>query len=246
MRSAARAVPPLAAFALAVAGLPASAGAGADQGQAPTIVLLSPAHGALVRSSHVTFAWRVDWPRSLPPPAGTVQVVHRYAADAAFTRDLVTTSRTCPAANASCWSRYRPKETFYGRYYWQVSISGAAQATSRTSLLSVSGPRAALDRARPFVRALSGTAWRGRRALFAAQVADDSGEARLQAELARGGLTVAEGQTAFAPAPRGARRRVRTARPLARALAPGGYRLCITAWDRAGNRGRHCVRYRVR
>jgi hypothetical protein len=247
MRRAARAVLLPAAFVLAAGGLlPAGAGAGAEQAQGPTIALTAPSNGALVRSSRVSFAWRVDWPRALPVPGGFVQVVHRYAADAALTRQVTTTTRTCPAANVNCWGSYRPSSTFYGRYYWQVSLTGAVQATSPTSLFSVSGPRAELDRSRPYVRALGGTGRRGRSALFLARVRDNSGEARLNAQLTRRGLHVVEGQTAFLPVVWDARQRVRSNRPLPRTLAPGSYRLCVTAWDRAGNQGRHCVQYRVR
>lgn len=247
MRRAARAVPLAAALVLGAAWLlPAAGGASAARAQAPAITLTSPANGALIRSSHVTFAWRVEWPRGLPLPGGTVEVVHRYASDAALTREVSTATRTCPAANVGCWSRYRPSATFYGRYYWQVSLTGAVQAASRTYLFSVSGPRAGPDRSRPAVRALSGRGRRGRRALFLARVRDDSGEARLDAELTRNGLPVVEGRTRFLPVVWHARQRVRSSRALPRTLAAGSYRLCVTAWDRAGNRGRHCARYLIR
>ena len=70
MRGAARAVRLATLLAVAAAGLLAgAAGAGFAQAPAPTVSLVAPANGAVVRSSHVTFAWRVDWPRSLPVPA---------------------------------------------------------------------------------------------------------------------------------------------------------------------------------
>jgi hypothetical protein len=34
--------------------------------------------------------------------------------------------------------------------------------------------------------------------------------------------------------------------PLSRSLAPGPYRLCVTAWDRTGNRASSCARYSIR
>jgi hypothetical protein len=247
MRRAARAVLLLAALAVAAAVLlPAGAVAGPDQAQAPRVVLTAPINGALVRSSHVTFAWRVEWPRSLPVPAGSVQVVHRYGSDRGLTQQVTTTTRTCPASNLNCWAGFRPKSTFYGRYYWQVSVTGAVQATSPTYLLSVGGSRPGLDRSRPFVRALDGSGRRGRAAVFLARVRDDSGEVRLQAELRRGGLQVVEGQTAFTAVVWGAKQRVRSTRPLRRSLARGLYRLCVTAWDRAGNHRQDCSRFRVR
>jgi hypothetical protein len=232
-------------LALAAAGLlPVAAGAGPEQGPAARVVLVSPANGALIQRSHVTFVWRVEWARS--PASGAVQVSHRYASDRAMTQQVSTTSRTCPTAEANCWTTHRPKETFYGRYYWQVTLSGAVQASSATHLLSVTGPRDELDRTRPAVRALGGSASRGRRALFLARVSDNSGEARLDAQLTHRGVPVVEGKAGFAPVTWAARRGIRSTRSLSPRLDPGTYRLCVTAWDRAGNRSRSCARYRVR
>ena len=220
--------------------LPAGAGAGSEQGPAARVVLVSPANGVLIQRSHVTFVWRVEWPR--PVASGAVQVSHRYASDRAMTQQVSTTTRTCPAADVNCWT-YRPKETFFGRYYWQVSLSGALQASSTTHLLSVTGPRDRFDRSRPSVRALGGSASRGRRALPRA----------CQRQLRRG----APGRTAHSSRPArrakaelrsghlGRRRDPQHAAALALA-SPGVYRLCVTAWDRAGNRSQSCARYRVR
>lgn len=232
-------------LALVVAGLlPAGAVAGAEQGPAARVVLVSPANGALIQRSHVTFVWRVESYRPLSP--GTVQVSHRYASDRAMTQQVSTTTRTCPATDLNCWTTHRPSETFYGRYYWQVTLTGALQASSATHLLSVTGPRAEFDRARPSVSALAGSASRGRRALFLARVKDNSGEARLDAQLTHRGVPVAEGKAGFTPVVWAARRGIRSTRPLSRRLPAGTYRLCVTAWDRAGNRSQSCARYRVR
>ena len=110
----------------------------------------------------------------------------------------------------------------------------------------MTGPRDELDRKRPSVRALAGSASRGRRALFLARVSDNSGEARLDAQLTHRGVPVVEGKATFAPATWAARRGIRSTRPLSRRLPSGSYRLCVTAWDRAGNRSQSCARYRVR
>jgi hypothetical protein len=244
MRRAARVVQ-LPLLALAAAGLlPAGAGAGPEQGPVARVVLVSPANGALIQRSHVTFVWRVEWGR--PLASGIVLVSHRYASDRAMTQHVSTTSRTCPATDVNCWTTHRPKETFYGRYYWQVTLSGAVQAASATHLLSVTGPRDELDRTRPSVRALGGSASRGRRALFLARVSDNSGEARLDAQLTHRGVPVVEGKASFAPVTWAARRGIRSTRSLSRRLPAGTYRLCVTAWDRAGNRSQSCARYRVR
>lgn len=245
MRRAARVVQLVSLFALAAVGLlPTGAGARAEQASAARVVLVSPSNGALIQRSHVTFVWRVEWPR--PPASGAVQVIHRYASDRAMTRQVSTATRTCPTTDVNCWTTHRPNETFYGRYYWQVSLAGAVQATSATHLLSVAGPRDEIDRTRPTVRAIGGTANRGRRALFSARVKDNSGEARLDAQLTHRGVPVVEGKAGFTPVTWAARRGIRSTRPLSRRLTPGLYRLCVTAWDRAGNRGQSCARYRVR
>jgi hypothetical protein len=78
------------------------------------------------------------------PASETVEVVHRHAADRAFTREVATTSRTCPISDVNCWTTYRPAGTFYGRYYWQVSLAGAVQASSQTFLFTAIGQRKAV------------------------------------------------------------------------------------------------------
>jgi hypothetical protein len=87
---------------------------------------------------------------------------------------------------------------------------------------------------------------RGARVGQSARVEDDSGESRLDARLTYRGVPVVEGKAGFTPVTWGTRRGIRSTRPLSRRVTPGVYRLCVTAWDRAGNRGQSCARYRVR
>lgn len=42
------------------------------------------------------------------------------------------------------------------------------------------------------------------------------------------------------------RQRFDSRAPLPRSLAPGPYRLCVTAWDRTRNEARSCAVYRIR
>ena len=72
------------------------------------------------------------------------------------------------------------------------------------------------------------------------------GEARLRAVLSYRTLPVLDGRTQFAPVSWTVRTRFYSIRPLSRRLPAGIYKICITAWDRAGNQGRSCARYRVR
>jgi hypothetical protein len=102
-----------------------------------------------------------------------------------------------------------------------------------------------LDRTRPYVRTFSGSAKRGKRAFFTAQVRDNKGEVRMRALLSYRGLPVLEGRTRFARVVWTVRQRFYSIRPMPRRLPAGIYKICITAWDRAGNQGRSCARYRV-
>ena len=80
----------------------------------------------------------------------------------------------------------------------------------------MTGPRDELDRTRPSVRALGGSARRGPCA-FLARMSDNSGEARLDVQLTYRGVPVVEGKASFAPATWDARS-IRSTRSLSRRL----------------------------
>jgi hypothetical protein len=216
---------------------------------APTITLVSPGNGTVVEGAHsatgvVTFRWRVD---SAQPAPGSVTVTHRLGTDPGLTQSLTTTSRVCPAENSDCWTSVRPNR-FYegGRYYWQVSLTGAVTATSRTSMFLGVPTRLGPDRTRPRVRAYAGAGRRGRKAVFVARVADDRGEARMQVDLAYRHQLVFRAATLLKPVRWGVRQRFDSRVRLSRSLHPGPYCLCVTAWDRTGNRAKSCARYDIR
>jgi hypothetical protein len=248
MRRAARAVPVLAVLALAAGPLPS--GAGTTQATSPRITLIAPANGSLVRSSAelrnaVTFQWRVDWPQ--PSGAGAAIVSVKWATDPGFTQNVSGANQTCPVANLNCWTTFRPNHTWAGRYYWKVEIAGLAQHVSSSSWrFTALEPARQFDRVKPYVRTFHGGAKRGRRAFFFARIRDNSGEARILAVLIHRGLPVLEGNTPYGPVSWRVRRRFHSIRPLSRRLPAGIYKICITAWDRAGNTGRSCARYRIR
>ena len=123
---------------------------------------------------------------------------------------------------------------------------GAAQATSATWMFMAVEPAPEVDRIRPYVRTYSGSAKRGTRAIFIAQVRDNTGQVRMRALLSYRGLPVLEGRTQFSLVVWRVRQRFHSIRPLPRRLPVGVYKICVTAWDRAGNQGRSCARYRVR
>lgn len=216
----------------------------------PTITLLAPGNGALAEGAQsavgaVTFRWRTDWPN--PSTSGTVSVIHRLATDQALTQNVTTTSSSCPAQNINCWTSTRPSR-FYegGRYYWQVSVTGAATATSPTWMFMGVAARPKPDRMRPRVRAYPGTVTRGRKATFVARVADDRGEARMQVEFAYRNQLVVRAMSLLKPVRWSVRQRFDSRVRIPRTFPAGKYRLCVTAWDRTGNRAKSCAAYRVR
>lgn len=242
MRRAARAVPLLALFAAAAGGL-LPAGAGAAGADTPRITLTAPAPGTLVQG-RVTFSWRVDWLQ--PPASGTVTLVHRIGTDPGLTQNVTTSTYGCPVTNLSACLTHSPSASYKGRYYWQVSMVGAAEARSATWMFMGTEPRPAFDRFRPRVRTFWGSARRGKRAFFYAQVRDNLGEVRMLTVLIYRGLPVFESNTPFKRVSWRVRQRFHSMRPLSRRMPAGVYKICVTAWDRAGNKGRSCARYRVR
>jgi hypothetical protein len=242
MRAAARAAPLLAVLALAAAG-PLPGVAGTNQTTAPRITLTAPTPGAQV-TGRVTFSWRVDWHQ--PPASGTVILVHRIGTDPGLTQNVTTSTYGCPVTDLSRCLSHSPNASYRGRHYWQVSMVGAAEARSATWMFMGVEPRPAFDRSRPRVRTFWGSARRGKRAFFFAQVRDNLGEVRMLTVLIYRGLPVLEGNTPFKRVSWRARQRFHSQRPLSRRMPAGVYKICVTAWDRAGNKGRSCARYRIR
>jgi hypothetical protein len=216
------------------------------------VALLTPANGATVvhsgeLESAPTFGWRIDWRDA--PAGGSVVIVLRTASDPALTLNAVENTFSCRVRDVNCATSFRPNRVYSGTCYWRVTVGGAVRAASETwSFTGVErgGGTTGLDRAKPRVRALSGTAQRGQTPFFAAKVGDDSGVARLRATLVRKGHEVARGAAAFRPVAWAHKVTLYSRRPLSRALARGAYTLCVTAWDRAGNAGRDCAPYTVR
>lgn len=117
--------------------------------------------------------------------------------------------------------------------------------TSRTWMFQGVAARPRFDRQRPRVRAYPGAAKRRRKALFVARVADDRGEARMQVDLAYRNQLAFRTMTLLKPVRWSVKQRFDSRAPLPRSLPPGSYRLCVTAWDRTGNRAKSCARYRI-
>jgi hypothetical protein len=246
MRHAARLIPFFAVAAIAAAA-PLPGGAGIEQTAPPQITLLAPANGAVVQGSTglnaVEFKWRIDWAQ--PPAVGAVIVSVKWATDPGFTQNVSGANQTCPVTNVNCWTAFRPNHTWKGRYYWKVTVAGGEPAESATWMFTAVEAPPQVDRTRPYVRAFPGSAKRGRRAFFTAQVRDNLGYVRMRALLTYRGRPVLEGRTGFVRVVWAARQRFYSIRPMPRQLPAGIYKICVTAWDRMGNQGQSCTRYRV-
>ena len=226
----------------ALLALAASASAPAQVSKA-SVTLLAPANGTHARGA-VAFRWRVDSDQAAAN--GSVAVTHQFASDMAFTRNVTATARFCPAVNPNCWTAFAPPSALKGRYYWRVSLTGTLTAMSETWMFQSVGGGFQPDQVRPRVKAFAGVGTRGRKAVFVARVADDSGEARLQVDLAYRNQLVFRTMTLLKPVRWSVRQRFDSRVPLSRSVAPGAYRLCVTAWDRTGNRAKSCARYVIR
>jgi hypothetical protein len=215
------------------------------------VALVTPADGASVLTSATlgsgpTLGWRIVWGDA--PATGTVIITIRIATDPALAQNAAENTFSCAVRSANCRTHFRPNRVYAGRYYWRVTLSGVARATSPTwSFVGVrQGGSTGPDRTKPSVRALSGAAQRGQTAFFRARVGDDRGVVRLRATLTRRGRELARAIAPFRPVTWARPQTLFSNRPLSRGLAAGAYRLCVTAWDRAGNAARGCAPYRVR
>jgi hypothetical protein len=102
------------------------------------------------------------------------------------------------------------------------------------------------DRKRPRVRALSGSAKRGTTAYFEVRVGDNWHMVRMRATLSYRGRMVLAGVTPNAPVNWTQPETFLSDEPLSRALPAGLYRVCVKAWDLAGNSASDCAPYSVR
>lgn len=236
----------------AVVALALSPAAGAALPQATTeVALLTPASGATVvqwgeLGTAPTFGWRIDWGDA--PAGGPVVVSLRIATDPGLTQNASENTFACPVRDVNCRTSFKPNRIYQGTYYWRVTVAGAVRAASETrSFTGVrqgggSGP----DRSKPRVLALTGVAQRGQTAFFSARADDDRGVLRLRATLMRNGREYARATGTYRPVSWSRRQTLYSSGPLRRGFPGGAYRLCITAWDRAGNAARSCVPYRLR
>ena len=82
--------------------------------------------------------------------------------------------------------------------------------------------------------------------MFVVRVSDNRREARMRVNLLYRNQLVFRAMTLLKPVRWNVRQRFDSRAPLSRSLAPGPYRLCVTAWDRTDNRATNCARYTIR
>ena len=217
---------------------------------APVITLLTPANGATVYSSvstkYPTFTWRITW----DTPADTT-LMFEAAADPSFSQNLETETHFCPASNVACWTSFQPHRVWgppYGSvWYWRVGMTTSSGIVySQTFKFTAKNPPPVPDRTKPRVKAYSGSARRGQRAIISVRVGDNSGVARLRVTLSWQGHAVVYGIFGWRPVAWAVPRTFFTKQALPRYLPAGKYSACVKAWDRAGNHASSCAPYHIR
>jgi hypothetical protein len=228
----------------AVASAALTLGTAGSAAAAPTVALLTPTDGSAITlkpNTYVRYRWLVSWPDA--PKKGAVAISWQLSTDPGFAsgRIVGTEVHTCPVRTYNCWTAFTPSRAYGPQtLYWRVKFG---DVYSDVSSFTVKIP----NRARPTVRAVSGSARRGKRATFVVRAADDRGEVRLRATLLwRGGYTVLARTFPFVRSVWTKPLTFRSARPLTTSLRPGRYVFCVKAWDRAGNYARSCAPYRIR
>ena len=219
-----------------------SLGTAGSASAAQTVALLTPADGSAITlkpNTYVKYRWLVSWPEA--PRKGTVAITWQLSTDPAFSTIVGTEVHMCAARSYNCWTAFTPSRAYGAQtFYWRVKFG---DVFSDASSFTVKIP----DRVKPKVRALSGSAVRGKRARFAVRAADDRGDVRYRATLLwRGGYTVLARSFPFVRSAWAKPLRFSSVRPLTKQLRPGRYVFCVKAWDRAGNHARNCAPYRIR
>ena len=216
---------------------------------APQIALLTPANGATLAfpaygDGTTTFSWHVNW--DLPE---STTVMFELGTDPNFVPGSFTGENFfCPAPNPNCTTSFAPPRSysppFPKVFYWRVGLTTSAGVVwSATSTFRVIDK---VDRTKPRVRVLPGSARRGQRAHLLVRASDDRGRVRLKVTLGYRGHTLCSGRMPLTATYWADPLFFVTTRPLPRLLPAGRYTACARAWDQAGNTAYSCTTYRVR
>jgi hypothetical protein len=215
----------------------------------PRITLLTPTNGTTLAvkpygDGTTTFTWHVTW----DTPESTT-IMFQLGTDPSFAAGTFTGDNFfCPAPNPNCTTSYAPPRSysppFPHTFYWRVGLTTSAGIVwSSPSMFKVV---AQVDRTKPRVQVLAGSAKRGKRARMLVRAADDGGRVRLRVSLAYHGRTLYSGQMPMTATSWGQALMFYSNRPLPRLLPAGRYQACARAWDESGNTARSCAWYRIR
>lgn len=217
---------------------------------APQIALLTPTNGVTLAfpaygDGTTTFTWHVNW----DTPDATTIVMFQLGTDPGFAPGTFSGENfACTGGNPNCTTSYAPPRSysppFPQTYYWRVGLTTSAGTVwSSTSMFKVVNK---VDRLKPRVRVLPGSARRGQRAHMLVRAADDRGRVRLNVTLRYHGRTLFSGRMPMTITYWADPLFFVTVRPLPRLLPAGRYQACARAWDEAGNTASSCAWYRVR
>jgi hypothetical protein len=215
----------------------------------PQVTLLTPTNGTTLAvpaygDGTTTFTWHVSWDT---PEATTV--MFELGTDSSFAPGTFTGENfACTAANPNCATSFAPPRSysppFPQTYYWRVGLTTSAGIVwSSTSMFKVVNK---VDKVKPRVRVLPGSAKRGKRAQLLVRAADDRGRVRLRVTLEYHGRTLYSGRMPMTVTYWAQPMFFYSRRPLPRFLPAGRYQACARAWDESGNTARSCAWYRVR
>lgn len=228
--------------------------AGARPADDPTITLLTPGQGSPVYSaswlnSYPTFTWRIDWPDVATSTQGsTVLVTVTTATDQWFTQNVTQENDMCPVQNLNCWS-YAPHVVWGMKpgttWYWRVGVDTSHGFVYSQTSSFMAGPPP--DHTPPRVQAIAGRARRGTIADVNVRAADTPvSQVRFRISISGKGHTLFDGPSDFMAVGWGHLTHLSTSTPLPKTAPPGRYRICVTAWDHAGNKSpRACATYVV-
>jgi hypothetical protein len=121
-----------------------------------------------------------------------------------------------------------------------------ANSDQRDSNRDGKGDACQVDKVKPRVKVLSGSAVRGRRAFVHFRAADDRDFVRFRVSFLYHGRLAMWVDFGFVQLSWSQRVTFYTKKALPRQLPAGRYLACVTAWDRAANRAQACAPYRIR
>jgi hypothetical protein len=170
-----------------------------------------------------------------PGPSGTTW----------YWRVSLTTS-SGPVSSTSTFVTVKPDIDLDGVPDDADNCHSAPNPDQRDSNGDGTGDACQIDRVKPRLRVLRGSALRGRRAVLRVRASDDRDFVRFSVSFVHRGRPLMWADFGYRKVRWARRATLRTRSPLPRMLPAGRYRVCVTAWDKAANQTKSCARYRIR